>query len=239
MLTLKSFNNARSSSSTIRSLAVRLFASHCYASCATNPNCPPTAAVCPEQAALSPRQRALIAREDARGAHNYHPLPVVLSRGQGAFLYDVDGKRYFDFLSAYSAVNQGHCHPKIVNALIEQVRCDEIADSGCFLMLFQNTYRFSRCFHFQAQKLTLTSRAFYHDELGNFCEYITQYFNHDKFLRVLPMNSGAEAVETAIKLACVFFFFSQKCFSQNLGILTGTLTLFAALILPVASGRTR
>ncbi len=109
-----------------------------------------------------------INREDKFGAHNYHPLPVVLERGEGAFVWDVEGKRYFDFLSAYSAVNQGHCHPKIIGALNEQ-----------------------------AQKLTLTSRAFYNNVLGEFEEYITKYFGYDK---VLPMNSGAEADETALKL---------------------------------------
>lgn len=107
--------------------------------------------------------------EEKYGAHNYHPLPVVLTRGQGVHLWDVEGKQYFDFLSGYSAVNQGHCHPKIISALIEQ-----------------------------AQKLTLTSRAFHSDLLGEFGKYITNYFGYDK---VLPMNSGAEAVETAIKLA--------------------------------------
>lgn len=107
-------------------------------------------------------------REDQFGAHNYHPLPVVLEKGEGVFVWDVEGKRYFDFLSAYSAVNQGHCHPKIVKALTEQ-----------------------------AQKLTLTSRAFYNNVLGEFEEYITKYFGYDK---VLPMNTGAEADETALKL---------------------------------------
>ena len=110
-----------------------------------------------------------LALEDAHGAHNYHPLPVVLERGEGVFLWDVEGKRYYDFLSGYSAVNQGHCHPKILTALVEQ-----------------------------AQKLTLTSRAFHSDGLGRFAAYITELFGYDK---VLPMNSGAEAVETAIKLA--------------------------------------
>ncbi len=109
-----------------------------------------------------------IALEDKHGAHNYHPLPVVLSRGKGVFVWDVEGKRYYDFLSAYSAVNQGHCHPKIVDALIEQ-----------------------------SKKLALTSRAFYNDVLGVYEKYITEYFGFDK---VLPMNTGAEAVETAIKL---------------------------------------
>ena len=110
-----------------------------------------------------------IALENKYGAHNYHPLPVVLSRGEGVYVWDVDGKKYFDFLSAYSAVNQGHCHPKIINAL-----------------------------KVQAENLTLTSRAFYNDKLGPYEKYITAYFGFDK---VLPMNTGAEAVETAIKIA--------------------------------------
>jgi len=109
-----------------------------------------------------------IEREERFGAHNYHPLPVVLERGLGPFVWDVEGKRYYDFLSAYSAVNQGHCHPKITAALIEQ-----------------------------AQKLTLTSRAFFNSVLGEYEEYITRYFGYDK---VLPMNTGAEADETALKL---------------------------------------
>ncbi|WP_372751849.1 ornithine--oxo-acid transaminase [Labilibaculum sp.] len=107
-------------------------------------------------------------KESNFGAHNYHPLPVVLERGEGVYVWDTDGKRYFDFLSAYSAINQGHCHPKIVNALIEQ-----------------------------AQKLTLTSRAFYSNNLGKYEEFVTKYFGYDK---VLPMNTGAEADETALKL---------------------------------------
>ncbi|MBP7102978.1 MAG: ornithine--oxo-acid transaminase [Bacteroidales bacterium] len=106
--------------------------------------------------------------ENKYGAHNYHPLPVVLARGEGAFLWDVEGKRYFDFLSAYSAVNQGHCHPKIIKALTDQ-----------------------------AQTLTLTSRAFYNDCLGPYEKYVTDYFGYDK---VLPMNTGAEGDETALKL---------------------------------------
>ncbi len=110
-----------------------------------------------------------IESEDKFGAHNYHPLPVVLERGEGVYVWDVEGKRYFDFLSAYSAVNQGHCHPKIVATLIKQ-----------------------------AQKLTLTSRAFYNDSLGEYEKFITSYFGYDK---VLPMNTGAEGVETALKLA--------------------------------------
>jgi ornithine--oxo-acid transaminase len=110
----------------------------------------------------------LIELEERYGAHNYHPLPVVLDKGKGVYVWDVEGKRYYDFLSAYSAVNQGHCHPRIINALIEQ-----------------------------AQKLTLTSRAFYNSMLGRFEEFITQFFGYD---RVLPMNTGVEAVETAMKL---------------------------------------
>lgn len=111
----------------------------------------------------------LMQLEDRYGAHNYHPLPVVLSRGEGVYVWDVEGNRYYDFLSAYSAVNQGHCHPRIVGALVEQ-----------------------------AQTLTLTSRAFYNDTLGVYEQFITSYFGFDK---VLPMNTGAEAVETAIKLS--------------------------------------
>ena len=107
--------------------------------------------------------------EDRYGAHNYHPLPVVLERGEGVFVWDVEGKQYFDLLSAYSAVNQGHCHPKIVNALTEQ-----------------------------ANKLSLTSRAFYNDCLGEYEKFLTSMFGYEK---VLPMNTGAEGVETAIKLA--------------------------------------
>ena len=111
----------------------------------------------------------LMQLEDRYGAHNYHPLPVVLSKGEGVYVWDVEGKKYFDFLSAYSAVNQGHCHPKIVKALTDQ-----------------------------AQTLTLTSRAFYNDTLGVYEKFVTEYFGFDK---VLPMNTGAEAVETAIKVA--------------------------------------
>ena len=109
-----------------------------------------------------------IGLEDKYGAHNYHPLPVILERGEGVFVYNTDGKRYFDFLSAYSAVNQGHCHPRIIQSLIDQ-----------------------------AQKLTLTSRAFHNNLLGQYEEYITQLFGYDK---VLPMNTGVEGVETALKL---------------------------------------
>lgn len=123
-----------------------------------------------------------IALEDKYGAHNYHPLPVVLNRGEGVYVWDVDGKKYYDFLSAYSAVNQGHCHPKIIGAMMEQ-----------------------------AQTLTLTSRAFYNDKLGVYEEYITKYFGFDK---VLPMNTGAEAVETALKL-CRKWAYEKKGIPEN------------------------
>ena len=111
----------------------------------------------------------LMELEDNYGAHNYHPIPVVLERGEGVYVWDVNGKKYFDFLAAYSAVNQGHCHPRIIKALIDQ-----------------------------AQKLTLTSRAFYNSILGEYEKYITSYFGYDK---VLPMNTGVEGGETALKLA--------------------------------------
>ncbi len=114
------------------------------------------------------RQEDFIALEDRHGAHNYHPLPVVLQKGEGVFVWDVDEKRYYDFLSAYSAVNQGHCHPRIVEAMVRQ-----------------------------AQTLALTSRAFYNDQLGPYEKHITGLFGFDK---VLPMNTGAEAVETALKI---------------------------------------
>ena len=117
---------------------------------------------------ISEKTQHYLDLEEQYGAHNYHPLPVVLDRGEGVFLYDVDGKRYYDFLSGYSAVNQGHCHPAIIKALVEQ-----------------------------AQKLTLTSRAFHNDLLGEYAAFITAYFGYDK---VLPMNTGVEAVETALKL---------------------------------------
>jgi ornithine--oxo-acid transaminase len=123
-----------------------------------------------------------IKREDKFGAHNYHPLPVVLERGEGPFVWDVEGKRYFDFLSAYSAVNQGHCHPSIIKALTDQ-----------------------------AGRLTLTSRAFYNSVLGEYEEYVTKYFKYDK---VLPMNSGAEADETALKL-CRKWAYLKKGIKQN------------------------
>ncbi len=120
--------------------------------------------------------------EDRYGAHNYHPLPVVLAKGKGPRVWDVEGKEYFDFLSAYSAVNQGHCHPKIVKALTDQ-----------------------------AQKLTLTSRAFYNDSLGVYEKFVTRYFGYDK---VLPMNSGAEGDETALKL-CRKWAYTKKGIPEN------------------------
>lgn len=120
--------------------------------------------------------------EDRFGAHNYHPLPVVLQEGKGVFMWDVDGKKYYDFLSAYSAVNQGHCHPRIIKALNQQ-----------------------------AQKLTLTSRAFYNDVLGPYEKFITEYFGYD---RVLPMNSGVEGGETAVKL-CRKWAYKVKGIEKN------------------------
>ena len=120
--------------------------------------------------------------ENKYGAHNYHPLPVVLTKGEGVYVWDVDGKRYYDFLSAYSAVNQGHCHPKIVNAMIKQ-----------------------------AQTLTLTSRAFHNDMLGKFEKFACQFFGFDK---LLPMNTGAEAVETALKL-CRKWAYEVKGIAEN------------------------
>lgn len=120
--------------------------------------------------------------EDKHGAHNYHPLPVVLARGKGVHVWDVEGKKYYDFLSAYSAVNQGHCHPKIIDALKSQ-----------------------------AETLTLTSRAFYNDVLGPYEKYLTEYFGFDK---VLPMNTGAEGVETAIKI-CRKWAYEVKGIDEN------------------------
>lgn len=126
--------------------------------------------------------KELMELEDKFGAHNYHPLGVVIAKGEGVHVWDVEGKKYYDFLSAYSAVNQGHCHPKIVDAMIEQ-----------------------------AKTLTLTSRAFYNDALGPYEKYVTEYFGFDK---VLPMNTGAEAVETAIKL-CRKWAYEKKGIAEN------------------------
>ncbi|MFV5695911.1 ornithine--oxo-acid transaminase [Flavobacterium sp. LB3P122] len=132
--------------------------------------------------ALSSKSEAFIEKENKYGAHNYHPLPVVLEKGEGVYVWDVDGKKYYDFLSAYSAVNQGHCHPKIVAAMVKQ-----------------------------AQTLTLTSRAFYNDQLGPYEEFVTKYFGFDK---ILPMNTGAEAVETALKL-CRKWAYEVKGIPEN------------------------
>lgn len=118
---------------------------------------------------ISAKAQQLLEKEERYGAHNYHPLPVVLSRGEGVYVWDVDGRRYYDFLSGYSAINHGHCHPRIIETFVEQ-----------------------------AQKLTLTSRAFHNDLLGEYAEFITKFFGYDK---VLPMNTGVEAVETGLKLA--------------------------------------
>lgn len=131
---------------------------------------------------LSQKTKHFLDLEEQYGAHNYHPLPVVLERGEGVYVWDVDGKRYYDFLSGYSAVNQGHCHPKIIAA-----------------------------FMLQAQQLTLTSRAFYNNALGEYAEFITKYFGYDK---VLPMNTGVEAVETAIKL-CRRWGYAVKGIPEN------------------------
>jgi ornithine--oxo-acid transaminase len=131
---------------------------------------------------LSDKTKHYLDLEEQYGAHNYHPLPVVLQKGEGVYVWDVDGKRYYDFLSGYSAVNQGHCHPKIIAA-----------------------------FMLQAQQLTLTSRAFYNDALGEYAEFITRYFGYDK---VLPMNTGVEAVETAIKL-CRRWGYTVKGIPEN------------------------
>jgi ornithine--oxo-acid transaminase len=131
---------------------------------------------------LSDKTKHYLDLEEQYGAHNYHPLPVVLEKGEGVHVWDVDGKRYYDFLSGYSAVNQGHCHPKIIAA-----------------------------FMLQAQQLTLTSRAFYNNALGEYSEFITKYFGYDK---VLPMNTGVEAVETAIKL-CRRWGYAVKGIPEN------------------------
>lgn len=140
----------------------------------------------PTITAPSEKSQYFLQLEEKYGAHNYHPLPVVLNKGQGVFMWDVDGKRYYDFLSGYSAVNQGHCHPTIVGALIEQ-----------------------------AQQLTLTSRAFHNDLLGEYAKFMSDYFAYDK---VLPMNTGVEAVETAIKL-CRRWGYTVKGIPENEAII--------------------
>jgi ornithine--oxo-acid transaminase len=135
---------------------------------------------------MTPKTQYYLELEENSGAHNYHPIPVVLTRGKGPHVWDVDGKRYYDFLSGYSAVNQGHCHPKIVEALTDQ-----------------------------AQRLTLTSRAFHSDLLGEFARFITDYFGYEK---VLPMNAGAEGVETAIKL-CRKWAYEVKGIEENKAVI--------------------
>ncbi|MCB9256848.1 MAG: ornithine--oxo-acid transaminase [Chitinophagales bacterium] len=146
-----------------------------------------------------------IALEDKYGAHNYHPLPVVLKKGKGVYVWDVDGKTYFDFLSAYSAVNQGHSHPRIIKALVDQ-----------------------------AEELTLTSRAFYNDVLGEYEKYITSYFGFDK---VLPMNTGVEAVETALKL-CRKWAYEKKGIPVNQAKIIMVESNFHGRTLGVISGST-
>ncbi|PKQ67664.1 ornithine--oxo-acid transaminase [Raineya orbicola] len=146
-----------------------------------------------------------IALEERYGAHNYHPIPVVLARGEGIFLWDVEGKKYFDFLSAYSAVNQGHCHPRIISALIEQ-----------------------------AQTLTLTSRAFHNDKLGLCEKYMAEYFGYDK---VLMMNSGAEANETALKLARKWGY-QKKGIPENQAVIVAVQRNFHGRTLAIVSAST-
>ncbi|MGB1314428.1 MAG: ornithine--oxo-acid transaminase [Chitinophagales bacterium] len=143
--------------------------------------------------------------EDKHGAHNYHPLPVVLKKGKGVFVWDVEGKTYFDFLSAYSAVNQGHCHPRIISALQKQ-----------------------------AEELTLTSRAFYNDTLGSYEKFITEYFGYDK---VLPINTGVEAVETALKL-CRKWGYEKKGIPANQATIIMVEGNFHGRTLGVISGST-
>lgn len=147
----------------------------------------------------------LMALEDKYGAHNYHPIPVVLSRGEGVFVWDVEGKKYYDFLSAYSAINQGHCHPRIIDAMVNQART-----------------------------LTLTSRAFYNDMLGRFEKYITELFGYDK---VLAMNSGVEAVETALKL-CRKWAYKVKNIPYNEAKVIFVTNNFHGRTLAVISGST-
>src|ERR1700741_5362540 len=131
---------------------------------------------------ITSKTQYFLEKEEMYGAHNYHPLPVVLSRGEGVFVWDVDDRRYYDFLSGYSAINHGHCHPRIIETFLEQ-----------------------------AQRLTLTSRAFHNDVLGEYAEFITRFFGYDK---VLPMNTGVEAVETAIKL-CRKWGYEIKGLAEN------------------------
>ncbi len=154
---------------------------------------------------MSHSQDYYIELEDKYGAHNYHPLEVVLAKGEGIHVWDTDGKKYFDFLSAYSAVNQGHCHPKIVNALTDQ-----------------------------AKTLTLTSRAFYNDSLGEYEKYMSDYFHFDK---VLPMNTGAEAVETALKL-CRKWAYEKKGTPENQAVILFATENFHGRTLGIISAST-
>ena len=147
----------------------------------------------------------LIELEDKYGAHNYHPLPVVLSKGEGVFVWDAEGKKYYDFLSAYSAINQGHCHPRIIDALIQQ-----------------------------AKQLTLTSRAFYNDMLGRYEQYVTSYFDFDK---VLPINTGVEAVETALKV-CRKWAYKSKGIEPNQAVIIFATGNFHGRTLGVISAST-
>lgn len=151
------------------------------------------------------RSQQLIELEEKYGAHNYHPIPAVIERGEGVYVWDVDGKKYFDFLSAYSAVNQGHCHPRIIKALTDQ-----------------------------AQKLTLISRAFYNSELGQYEKFLTSVFGYDK---LLPMNSGAEAVETALKL-CRKWAYQKKGIKENEAVILFATGNFHGRTLAIISGST-
>lgn len=155
--------------------------------------------------AAATRSDLLIAKEEQYGAHNYHPLEAVIERGRGVYVWDVEGKRYYDFLSAYSAVNQGHCHPRIINALTQQ-----------------------------AQRLTLISRAFYNSELGPYEEFITNLFGYDK---VLPMNTGVEAVETALKI-CRKWAYEVKGVPSNQAKILFATGNFHGRTLSVISGST-
>lgn len=154
---------------------------------------------------MTQTQDYYIALEDKHGAHNYHPLPVVLSKGEGIHVWDTDGNKYYDFLSAYSAVNQGHCHPKIIQALKDQ-----------------------------AELLTLTSRAFYNNVLGEYEKYMTEYFGFDK---VLPMNTGAEAVETALKL-CRKWAYEKKGTPENEAVILFATENFHGRTLAIVSAST-
>eukprot|EP00735_Rhodelphis_limneticus_P014867 TRINITY_DN896_c0_g1::TRINITY_DN896_c0_g1_i1::g.25413::m.25413 TRINITY_DN896_c0_g1::TRINITY_DN896_c0_g1_i1::g.25413 ORF type:complete len:425 (+),score=124.48,sp/P04182/OAT_RAT/62.75/0.0,Aminotran_3/PF00202.16/3.1e-112,Aminotran_1_2/PF00155.16/3.4e+02,Aminotran_1_2/PF00155.16/0.0083 TRINITY_DN896_c0_g1_i1:35-1309(+) len=155
------------------------------------------------QLSTSAKAQRIMQLEEKYGCHNYHPLPVVLAKGKGVHVWDVDGKQYYDFLSAYSAVNQGHCHPRILKAL-----------------------------HEQADKLTLTSRAFYSDALGEYEEFMAKYFGYDK---VLPMNTGVEAVESAIKLARRWGYRSKKIPDNQARIVVATNNFHGRTVLAISA----